>query len=81
MVRRALHRDWRASGLVEGINSVAQTQKAQHRRMTPGLLNLKRQYWNLRRFRTGRRRGKTQYEIMGLQLSAGYWWQLLKLTP
>jgi hypothetical protein len=45
------------------------------------LLDLEGLYWNLRRFRTGRRRGKTPYEIMGLQLPAGDWWQLLKLTP
>lgn len=81
MVRRALRLAWRASSLVEGINSVARMQQARHRRTTPGLLDMKRLYWNLRRFRTGRRREKTPYEIMGLQLPAGDWRQLLKLTP
>jgi len=80
-VRRALRRAWRASSLVEGINSVARMQQARHRRMTQGLLDLKRLYWNLRHFRVGRRRGKTPYEMLGLHLPEGGWWQLLKLTP
>lgn len=80
-VRHALRRAWRASSLVEGINSVARMQQARHRRVTQGLLALKRLYWNLRRFRVGRRRGKAPYEILGLHLPEGGWWQLLKLTP
>ena len=43
---------WRASSLVEGINSVLRMQQARHRRLTPGLLDLKRLYWNCHRFRT-----------------------------
>jgi alkylhydroperoxidase family enzyme len=80
-VRGALRRAWRASSLIEGINSVARMQQARHCRMSQGLLNLKRLYWNLRRFRVGRRRGKTPYEILGLPMPEGGWWQLLKLTP
>jgi len=81
LVRQALRRAWRASSLVEGINSVARMHQARHRRMTQGLLNLKRLYWNLRRFRTGRRRGRSPYERLGLKLPSLTWWQLLKLTP
>jgi hypothetical protein len=80
-VRQALRRSWRASSLVEGINSVARMQQARHRKMTQGLLDLKRLYWNLRRLRTGRRRGKTPYEMLGLGVPTANWWQLLKLTP
>ena len=80
-VRQALRRAWRASSLVEGVNSVARMQQARHRRMTRGLLDLKRFYWNLRRFRTGRRRGKRPYELLGLNLPQSDWWQFLKLTP
>lgn len=47
--------------------------------MTQGLMDLKRLYWNTRRFRTGRRKGSSPYELLGLKLSMS-WWDLLKLT-
>ena len=50
-VRAVLRGVWRASSLVECVNSVARMQQARHRKMTQGLLDLKRLYWNLRRFR------------------------------
>jgi hypothetical protein len=46
----------RASSAVEGINSVLRMQQCRHRKMTQGLLDLKRLYWNRRRLPTGRRR-------------------------
>jgi len=58
-VRATYCQSWRASSLVEGINSVVRMQQARHRRLTPGLVNLKRLYWNCREFRTGRRKGHT----------------------
>jgi hypothetical protein len=72
---------WRASSLVECVNSVARMQQARHRKMTQGLLDLKRLYWNLRRFRTGRRKGRTPYGLLGLKLPELSFWELLKLTP
>jgi hypothetical protein len=72
---------WRASSLVECVNSVARMQQARHRKMTQGLLDLKRLYWNLRRFRLGRRRGQTPYGLLGLRLPDLGFWELLKLTP
>jgi hypothetical protein len=72
---------WRASSLVECVNSVARMQQARHRKMTQGLLDLKRLYWNLRRFRTGRRKGQTPYGRLGLKLPALSFWEFLKLTP
>lgn len=80
-VRGILRGCWRASSLVEGINSVVRMQQARHRKLTPGLINLKRLYWNCRRFRTGRRRKQSPYELLGLALPLGSWWDLLKLTP
>jgi hypothetical protein len=56
-------------------------QQARHRKMTQGLLDLKRLYWNLRAFRTGHRRGKTPYGMLGVQVPSAKWWDLLKLTP
>ena len=66
-VRAVLRGIWRASSLVECVNSVARMQQARHRRMTQGLLDLKRLYWNLRRFRTGRRKDQAPYSLMGLR--------------
>jgi hypothetical protein len=37
-VRATYRQSWRASSLVEGINSVVRMQQARHRRLTPGLV-------------------------------------------
>ena len=58
-VRAVLRGVWRASSPVACVNSVARMQQARHRVVTQGLLDLKRLSWNLRRFRTGRRKGQT----------------------
>jgi hypothetical protein len=80
-VRAVLRGVWRASSLVECVNSVARMQQARHRKMTQGLLDLKRLYWNLRRFRTGRRKGQTPYGLLGLKLLEMSFGEFLKLTP
>jgi hypothetical protein len=81
-VRNILRRAYRASSLVECINSVLRMHQAQHRKMTQGLLDLKRLYWNCHRFRTGRRRGHTPYQLLGLPWPDRMsWWDVLKLTP
>jgi hypothetical protein len=50
--------------------------------MTQGLLDLKRLYWNLRKFRTGRRKRTSPYERLGVPVPPDLsWWQLLQLTP
>ncbi len=80
-VRAVLRGVWRASSLVECVNSVARMQQARHRKMTQGLLDLKRLYWNLRRFRIGRRKDQTPYGLLGLRLPDLSFWEFLKLTP
>jgi hypothetical protein len=80
-VRAVLRGAWRASSLVECVNSVARMQQARHRKMTQGLLDLKRLYWNLRRFRTGRRQGQTPYALLGLKLPEMSFGAFLQLTP
>ena len=80
-VNAVLRGAWRASSLVECVNSVARMQQARHRKMTQELLDLKRLYWNLRRFRLGRRRGQAPYELLGLRLPDLEFWEVLKLTP
>jgi hypothetical protein len=80
-VRAVLRGVWRASSLVECVNSVARMQQARHRKMTQGLLDLKRLYWNLRRFRAGRRNDQSPYGLLGLDLPDLSFWEFLKLTP
>jgi hypothetical protein len=81
LVRGTLRGVWRASSLVECVNSVARMQQGRHRKMTQGLLDLKRLDWNCRAFRTGPRRKKSPYELQGLVLPTRDWWELLRLTP
>jgi hypothetical protein len=80
-VRAVLRGVWRASSLVECVNSVARMQQARHRKMTQELLDLKRLYWNLRRFRIGRRKAQTPYGLLGLKVPDLSFWEFLKLTP
>ena len=56
-------------------------QQSRHRRMTQGLLDLKRLYGDCRAFRTGHRRKRTPYELLGIKLPTADWWQLLRLNP
>lgn len=81
LVRGVLHGAWRASSLVEGLNSVLRMQQARQKRLTPGLLDLKRLYWNSHVFRAGRRKGHSPYGRLGVTLPAGTWWELLKIPP
>jgi hypothetical protein len=80
-VHRVLRGIWRASSLVECVNSVARVQQTRHREMTQGLLDLKRLYWNLRQFRTGDRKGRSPYSLLGLKVPQLSFWEFLKLTP
>jgi hypothetical protein len=81
-LRQALGCVGRASSCVEGLNSVVRMQQSRHRKVSQEMLDLKRLYWNLRKFRTGRRKETSPYERLGVPLPADLsWWQLLQLTP
>jgi hypothetical protein len=81
-VRQAVRCAGRASSCVEGLNSVVRMQQGRHRKMTQELLDLKRLYWNLRQFRTGKRKRTSPYERLGVPVPPDLsWWQLLQLTP
>jgi hypothetical protein len=58
-VKDLFRRAYRASSLVECINSVLRMHQAGHRRLTQGLLDLKRLYGNGHTFHAGRRRNTT----------------------
>src|SRR5260370_35879434 len=80
-VRQVLRGVWRASSLVECVNSVARMQQARHRKMTQGLLDLKRLYWNFRRFPAGRRKNHTAPGQLGLKLTDSSYSEFRILTP
>jgi hypothetical protein len=81
-IRDIFRRAYRASSLVECLNSAVRMHQCRHRKMTQGLLDLKRLYWNCHTFRTGRRRGTTPYGRLGVPWPEGMrWWDVLKLTP
>jgi hypothetical protein len=57
-------------------------QQARHRKMSQSLLDLKRLYWNCHTFRSGRRRGTTPYQRLGVPWPEGLrWWDVLKWSP
>jgi hypothetical protein len=81
-VQAIFRNTWRASSLVECINSVLRMQQARHRKISQDLLDLKRLYWNCHTFRTGRRRGTTPYGRLGVPWPEGCrWWDVLKWSP
>lgn len=81
-LRDALGCVGRASSCVEGLNSVVRMQQSRQRKVTQEMLDLKRLYWNLRTFRTGRRKKTSPYQRLGVALPSNLsWWQLLQLTP
>ena len=64
----------RASSAAECMNSVLRMHQSRHRTMTPGMLDLKRLYWNTRVFRGGKRKGRSPYEPLGVtEAGAGFW--------
>jgi hypothetical protein len=81
LVRGVLSGVWRSSSLVEGLNSVLRMQQRRQKRMSQGLLDLKRLHWNCHVFVAGRRKGQSPYQRLGMMLPPGGWWQLLKRTP
>lgn len=80
-VAEVLRTTVRASSAVEGINSVLRMQQGRHRKMTQGMLDLKRLYWNCRRLQTGKRRGRCPYEMLGVPLPSTDFWTLLRSAP
>src|SRR5205823_14098369 len=81
-VQAIFRNTWRASSLVECINSVVRMQQARHRNMSQSLLDLKRLYWNCHTVRSGRRRKTSPYQRLGVPWPEGLrWWDALKWSP
>jgi hypothetical protein len=80
-IARVLSRTVRASSVVECMNSVIRMHQARHRTVTQPLLDLKRLWWNCRKFREGKRRSRSPYEHLKLPLPTHDFWELLQLDP
>ena len=80
-VAAVLRHTVRASSAVECLNSVLRMHQGRHRTVTQPMLDLKRLYWNCRPFRSGKRRARSPYELLGLILPTTDWWQLLHTPP
>ena len=80
-VHRVLRGVGRASSLVECVDGAARMRQSRHRKMTQGLLDLERLHWDLRRFRTGRRKGQAPYGLLGLKVPELNFGESLKLSP
>jgi hypothetical protein len=80
-VATVLCRVCRASSAVECLNGVLRKQQGQHRRMTQGMLDLKRLFWNCQRSGTGARRGTSPYQRLRLALPTSDFWKLLQTSP
>jgi len=61
LVRAVLDGAWRSSSLVEGVNSVLRMHQRRQKRLTQGLLDIQRLYWNMHAFRAGKRKGSSPY--------------------
>jgi hypothetical protein len=81
LVHGVLAGAWRASSLVEGLNSVLRMHQGRQKRLTQGLVDLKRLYWNCHEFPAGKRRKGSPYGLLGLALPKGSWWDLLNRPP
>jgi hypothetical protein len=78
-VSNVLRQTVRARSAVECMNRVLRMHQSRHRTVTPGLLDLKRLYWNCRAFRAGKRRGCCPYEHLGLRLPSYDFWSVLQI--
>jgi hypothetical protein len=55
--------------------------QCRHKRLTQGLLDLQRLYWNAQAFRAGKRTGASPDSRLGLVLPKSGWCAVLKLSP
>lgn len=71
-----LGRAVRASSAVECVNSVIRMHQARQRNVGQGMLDLKRLWWNTRRFGSGKRKNKGPYELLGIPDVSDFWTML-----
>ena len=80
-VEELLRQAVRARSAVEGVHSGVRMHQGRHRHVRQERLDLTRLYWHCRVFREGKRKGRSPYELLGLQLPPSDWWHLLQMEP
>jgi hypothetical protein len=80
-VRSVLGQAVRASSAVECVNSVVRMQQARQRNVSQGMLDLKRLWWNTRRFGAGKRKGASPLQLLGLKGEGLDFWSLVHANP
>jgi hypothetical protein len=76
-VRRILYHPKRASSLVECYNSILRPIQQVKKHVTQEFLWLKALHHNMKSFRQGRRKGKSPFELLGIDFGKQDWIQLL----
>lgn len=77
-VRRILYRPKRASSLVECFNSILRPIQQVKKHVTQEFLWLKALHHNMKSFKQGKRKGKTPFQLLGIDFGKQDWIQLLE---
>ena len=80
-VSAVLQDTFRASSVVECMNSVLRMQQSRQKLMTQPMLDLKRLYWNCHAFGDEPRKNACPYQDLGLELPNYDFWTLLQADP
>jgi hypothetical protein len=76
-VRKLLYHPKRASSLVECFNSILRPIQQVKKQVTQEFLWLKALHHNMKTFKQGRRRGKSPFQLLGVDFGKQDWIQLL----
>ncbi|MHA2079505.1 MAG: hypothetical protein ACW99X_18095 [Candidatus Thorarchaeota archaeon] len=77
-VRKLLYRPKRASSLVECFNSILRPIQQVKKQVTQEFLWLKALHHNMKTFKQGRRKGKSPYQLLGVDFGNQDWIRLLE---
>lgn len=77
-VRKLLYRPKRASSLVECYNSILRPIQQVKKQVTQEFLWLKALHHNMKTFKQGRRKGKSPFQLLGIDFGKQDWIQLLE---
>ena len=77
-VRKLLYRPKRASSLVECFNSILRPIQQVKKQVTQEFLWLKALHHNMKTFKQGRRKGKSPFQLLGVDFGSQDWIELLE---
>jgi hypothetical protein len=77
-VKKVLYRPKRASSLVECFNSILRPIQQVKKRVTQEFLWLKALHHNTKTFKQGKRKGKSPFQLLGIDFGTQDWIELLE---